>query len=428
MGSCGDGRMLRKVFDELELSNSLKFNRINPSDVIIFPDFEVPIRNDCFETADKLCQVFPQEKSNIVSFFETINEKNFLKIYSEFRNQTFKEMLDRYFKKDELKSFFQVLLGNVGLPSSKVAAITAIVMYRQFVFDGGYYPTGSMQAIPNALVSRFKSYGGTILFSATATSLKVKNKKVTGVVINKEEIVHSKYVVSNSDAKSLFEIIENKETAPNRLREKLNTLKTSISAFIVYLGVKSISCSHKSSVWFFNTYDVDKVYLKAYEGIFDPADDYCICTFPSFHDDTLAPSGYDSMSIIIAAPSENKTKEFIWSKEKETVTEILIGRVKRNLLPNLNEIKIKIAATPSTLERYTLNNGGALYGWASTLDQIDAGIVPQKTFFENLYMAGHWVTPGLGQGGVTGVAFSGRSAAKRILLLEKKQNLELVRN
>jgi phytoene dehydrogenase-like protein len=69
------------------------------------------------------------------------------------------------------------------------------------------------------------------------------------------------------------------------------------------------------------------------------------------------------------------------------------------------------AASPLTCERYTLNTMGAAMGWAFSpgmfLRRLD-----QRTPVRNLYLAGHWTTPG---GGVPAVALSGLGAARKIL-------------
>ncbi len=85
-------------------------------------------------------------------------------------------------------------------------------------------------------------------------------------------------------------------------------------------------------------------------------------------------------------------------------------------MPGLSDsITIKEIATPLTLNRYTLNNGGACYGWTSTPLQINRNIMPPETFIKGLYLTGHWVTQGAGQGGISTVAFCGKNISERIL-------------
>ena len=86
------------------------------------------------------------------------------------------------------------------------------------------------------------------------------------------------------------------------------------------------------------------------------------------------------------------------------------------IMPDFSKyIDVRVIATPHTFYRYTYNKNGAMYGWASTPDQIDKSIFPQKTPIEGLYLTGHWCTNGLGQGGISGVSYSGRHISRAII-------------
>ena len=70
------------------------------------------------------------------------------------------------------------------------------------------------------------------------------------------------------------------------------------------------------------------------------------------------------------------------------------------------------AATPRTMERYTRNEDGALYGFALTPDQIGPGRPLTDTPLPGLHLAGHWTQPG---GGIYGVVTSGIQSAREVL-------------
>jgi phytoene dehydrogenase-like protein len=57
-------------------------------------------------------------------------------------------------------------------------------------------------------------------------------------------------------------------------------------------------------------------------------------------------------------------------------------------------VEIVEVATPETLERFTLNSGGATYGWANTVNQVASRRLSHLTPIENLYLSGHWTQPG----------------------------------
>jgi prolycopene isomerase len=77
-----------------------------------------------------------------------------------------------------------------------------------------------------------------------------------------------------------------------------------------------------------------------------------------------------------------------------------------------DSVRFAEGGTPRTLERYTRNSDGAMYGWALSPDQIGPSRPGNETPLPGLWLAGHWAQPG---GGVYGVVTSGVNAARGIL-------------
>lgn len=83
------------------------------------------------------------------------------------------------------------------------------------------------------------------------------------------------------------------------------------------------------------------------------------------------------------------------------------------LFPDLRKhITFTEGATPRTMERYTLNLTGAIYGWELSPEQVGRGRLPHNTPINGLYLSGHWTQPG---GGLYGVVISGLQTARMIL-------------
>ena len=61
-----------------------------------------------------------------------------------------------------------------------------------------------------------------------------------------------------------------------------------------------------------------------------------------------------------------------------------------------------------------------MYGLASTPSQFKSTIMPQQTSINGLYLASHWATVGVGQGGTPMAALAGRRVAR--LIEAKKLN------
>jgi phytoene dehydrogenase-like protein len=84
-----------------------------------------------------------------------------------------------------------------------------------------------------------------------------------------------------------------------------------------------------------------------------------------------------------------------WPEARDQYTEGLLEATDR-AYPGFREgLTFCESAPPTSLERFTLNRGGAIYGWDNTPDQI--GKQPsQQTPIDGLFLAGQWTAPGSG--------------------------------
>ena len=411
LGSLREGGPLRRILKDLSLWDDITFIRNDPCDRIIVPDKSIFIRANYKETIEELIINFPKEKNNIINFFDFIFNNNFLTFLSKVRNLTFEELLNNFFKDHKLISILSIPLGNLGLPPSQISALVSIILYKEYILDGGYYPRGGIQILPDLIASRFKLYGGEILYNVSAQKIFVKNKTINGIGIN-NEFIKTKIVVSNCDARTTF-----KDLVECDCREKtvVDKLMPSTSAITLYLGLdnklENITPAHYTT-WFFSTYDVEECYGGQNDVLFWVSNiRYLICDFPSLVDVTLAPKNKSILKILLGI------KEFdlnLWEIHKQKLIEKIFMKINK-LIPNIqNFIEIMEIATPFTFNKFTSNLDGALFGWASTKNQVERNILPQITSIKGLYLVGHWTTCGVGQGGITQVALSGEYGAKII--------------
>ena len=94
---------------------------------------------------------------------------------------------------------------------------------------------------------------------------------------------------------------------------------------------------------------------------------------------------------------------------------IFVKRAEKYLPGLIDHIEVYEVGSPRTMEHFTLNPGGTIFGWDTTLDQSLLKRLPQKTPIENLYLSGAWTFPG---GGQSAVLVSGLMVASKILKLE----------
>lgn len=421
LGSCRPAGQIGRLLADHKLEDRISFIRKDPSDVIVTRSSEVWLYQNQDAFVDELARKFPREGINIRNFV-TYMGSNPMQLYAELRHKTFAELLDEYFEEVELKSILSFPLGNMALSSHEASALTSVFLYREFIFDGGYYPRGGMQSFPDILVERLREYGAAVAFLTPATSIIVKNDEVKGVVVKMggrtEIMVKTEIVVANCDPYQLFGVLlRNGEKVGNKRVQALLSRRASPSAVMVHLGVnhelRGIA-KYSCNVWYYPKDHIDNYYSSVCRGEIAAEDGFLFYSIPSMHDPNLLPAGKHSIQAIVGAPFLPRVA---WEEDdqKQKLCNLIIGRIER-FIPNLSRwIEVELIATPPTFIKYTSNYRGAIYGWASTPDQVGIYEPGDTLGIRRLFTVGHWSDVPTGHSGVATVVASGRGVAKFIL-------------
>lgn len=402
-GAYRESGIVRKVFTELEINKKIKIIRFNPSDIFITPDYKITLWNDLDKTIEEFQRAFPEETDNIKEFFYFLTNPD-TNFFARMRSWTFKNLLDKYFSNEKLKAIISFpLLGNGGLPSSQMSAFIGAKLYSEFLLDGGYYPEGGMQALPDALCERFKELGGELRLSCLVKKIKVKDNKIVGAVLEKGGFIPSKIVISDCDARQTFFKLIGKKKLEQEFSRKIDNMMPSMSDFIIYLGIDGFfeSLSNLGTgIWCFSHYNVDQAYKDAQKCKIEHLGGYFL----------RASHNGSTIVAIMSAPYKNR---IFWKTNKYIFLEHFITKIEKDIIPDLsNHIIYKDAATPYTLYRYTLNYKGASYGWAGTPTQLAVPDIRKPSFIHGLYITSSWTTQGIG---ISGVIYIAQDTAKMIL-------------
>ena len=403
---------LSKILKELEL-DKLLFKQIDPSDRVILPDSETYIRANPSDTISEFRKSFPEDSEKVTAFFDFIRQNSYLEIIRKVKNITFKELLDSYFRSNNLRaSIDTLLLGNMGLTSSKMSAITGVVFFKEFLLDPGYYPEGGFQKFADFIANRFKDYGGNIILADEVNTIPLNDNLVSGVITDKKGFINSRYVVSSIDTTKVFKDLIKPDTPERKIADNLIP---SGSIFSVYIGLKKEIMKiigSDSNIWVVNTKNVESSYEKLKENIDRDIIQLIMMTFPAFKQIDKGNDKKLTMEIFTPAPFDSKK---YWEGKRGNLSAAVLDLAKR-AIPALDKyIDLQITATPQTFYRYTYNRNGAAFGWASNKEQTEYPSMPQKVSIRNLFLAGHWTTMSAGQSGVSTVALSGKKAAGIIL-------------
>jgi len=406
--------VLSKILADLEASEELRLKQFDPSDKIVLSDSVTYIRANPHDTIKEFQKSFPQEKNNIIYFFNLLMEPNIVKVYKKTMGKTFKVVLDSFFSSDKLKaSIGTLLLGNMGLPPARLSAFAAVIFCKEFLLDPGYYPVGGMQQFAGYFANKFQQYGGKLILSCKASKIVIKNNRASGILTESKESFSSKFVVSAIDATQTFKNLIDLKTKESLVVEQL---QPSNSVFAVYLGVK---CNVKTlldevtNLWFVLTEDIDRCYTNLSKNLRTKDIPLIMLSFPSAK--SLSSSSQldkHTMQIFTMATYEN---EEFWAKNRSLISDKMMSMAEQ-IIPDIKRhIDLIVTATPLTFFRYTLNKNGAAFGWDAVPEQMDTTLLPQVSSVSNLFLAGHWCIMGAGQGGVSTVALSGKKAAEYVM-------------
>jgi prolycopene isomerase len=135
---------------------------------------------------------------------------------------------------------------------------------------------------------------------------------------------------------------------------------------------------------------------------------YVYVIAPSRMDSSAAPPGGESLCLFVLAPYRSAA---FWAAHRREMADALVERAER-VLPGLSAcIRVAETSTPQTIERWTGNDAGAIYGWESVPGQGGAARLSPLTPWRNLFLAGHWTRPG---SGISAAAYSGHLAARTV--------------
>ena len=426
VGGC-QGGLIDGLLRSLGVRDLCKFTEVSPFYTAVFPGVRADVPTGGKEFVQALSLQFPQEEKGFARMVELCSQLNgearrfpdkpsifdLLRTPSSFptlfkyRSSTLEQVMDQHLTDPKARALFASLWPYLGLPPSRVSFLYWSTMMMSYLDEGAYYCQGTFQNLANALVEAIRRSGGEVLLLSRVRRIAVSGGAVTGVVLENGQRIESDLVVSNVDARQTFEELVGADELPAHFMRKLRRMRPSLSAFVLFLAtdldLRKLGATHE--MFLNGTWDQEEAYRKILTGV--PA--AIGVDVPTLIDPSLAPPGEH---IIIATSLIPYEVGAPWKQEKARYSELIMKELEK-VFPGLGEHTTFIeGASPRTMERYTLNLTGAVYGWEVTPDQVGPGRMARETPIRGLYLSGHWTQPG---GGVYGVVVSGVLTAQAIL-------------
>jgi phytoene dehydrogenase-like protein len=412
------GDMKTKIFSNLEVFSNVEFLQVPEFYRFVNDRVDVTIPHDHVVATQRLIGLFPEEAEGIKAYFDQLLKTRKKGSENASQDQSVGDFLDSIIQNDDLKL---ILLGNLGYfhddPYSLSLAYYSIAQGSYFI-GGASFIKGGSQKLSDHLADFIRNHGGEVLLNHLVTSIKTENNTAIGVVYKKKHDrasgmieASANMIIANTAMPNLAALLP-KEYG-NHLNEELQHQKTGASLLTIYFGfnkpLRELGNNYYSTFVFDSSISSSKDIFK------NNRDNFARRSFTfvdySQVDSGLAPAGKSVGAICCIDYLEDwehlDRKEYL--AKKEQVALVFIERLEK-LIPGIkNAIEYCEVGTPSTLKRYTLNPGGAVYGFAQPPSKkvVDTSMLP-----DNLFIASAWGKTG---GGFSAVITGGYLCALAVM-------------
>ncbi len=398
-----------------------------------YQDQRIFFWSDVEKFADELARVFPSEVDNIHRFYREMTKmyqhimvetptyttpdetdpkqglKSLLKhpvSYAKFLgylNKSARSLLQKYFTNPEIFNFFDKLTSTYCYATVEEApAVLAAVMFVDNHTGGSYYPAGSTLFLPGKLEKVIEENGGDMLLEREVVSILFEDNKPAGVLLDDGTELRAPNIIYSGTVWNLFgKLIDPVHTTQDQRDWAKNMVPT-------YPSVVLYSVVDREVI------PADTVPIEMLVGNPEELDESEVTAYIlSIDDRTLCAE--DEHTIVAIGPTFEQwisLDEETYQSRKKKEQERLIAVLEKRFPGFKGALRYAEVATPRTIERYTLKNGGAVAGPKQMLGQHMLKRLHTRTEWDTLFCCGESTVMGTGTPTVT---TEGLSAANGVL-------------
>jgi phytoene dehydrogenase-like protein len=378
--------LYRAKFPGLDIFAPVGLDEFMEAHIRLFPDEAEGIRSFFgirrqmfLETAQMPMQLDPRQLGNAMELAPTL---------FKYRTATLGDVLDEHLRDPKLKAMACALWPYMGTDPSRLSFFA----YSQFIgvlVDGPYYCEGTFQNLVDAFVTALERNGGELALRTPVTRILVENGRVAGVEIEGRRTIRAPIVVSNADAHHTFDDLIGVDQLPSAFTKKLQRLKPSMSACVLYGATKHDVMQYEPAheTFIYRHWD----HADTWRDVLDGKPAGMSMSIMTMLDPSIAPPDEHIIIITAVAPYDIGTS---WEEHRDGYMDSLLVEFE-TVIPNLREhLDFWIGGTPLEIERYTRNFEGATYGWELIPQQIGSKRLGHVGPVGGLYLSGHWTEEG----------------------------------
>jgi len=430
LGECQRGGRIWRLLEKLNLLNQIRFIPLEPAREYHFPDRKVSQSSRMETHLENLSSLFPKERKGIgevyavlrkifeefstipssLNWFEPSSFSSRYPFLSQYKDKTYGELLNESVSHPFLKTLLSIRSSYALLPPEEISVVGMAGIEMSYFNYGVSCVEGRVEQLPLKMGEALEKMEGEILTGHEVQQILIEGKRAIGVRLKDGQELTGKVVISNIDAHHTFSDLLGEDHLPKGFRSKLKGMKPSLSYFILYLGIEGEldELSVSNNEVFFED-QLQKEYQYLYENqISEKAPFYLLA--PSKVNPSHALKGKNTLCLSCKTSYHFSPD---WDRKiRDELSQHLINKASA-FIPNLEKrIVAKIETTPKAIEQWTRNRWGAAYGWTQIPRQSGIYRLSRTTPIPNLYLTGHWTSPG---GGIAGVVASGELTAEAVL-------------
>lgn len=394
-----DKGKLRIWLEKIHMMDKFEFTQLKLFKRIITKDYNVGLYCDFDKTAEELADNFPNEKEHIYKFIEMIKSfggPDWINYFRPFKNSTFIELLDFYFKDNALKT---VLSANLNDDMS--AYLYVLFLYRCLNSQVYCLSELTLHNFFDMLEETLVNSGVTVLKNTTVDKIFVSGKSVTGVLLSNGQKVSASGIITDIDLKYVYNNLLPPDCVNNYFMKKLNSKPISGSLVSTFMGVNKnfsdITLAGEPIVYV-------PTYINDDKNNENPAGWHVKINIRSILQPFLAPTGKSAIDIRAFSTARYFNEECVsdsygtdeqYLKDKAYFQDQLVS-ISKNILGNYEDkIECIKTATPYTFQRYFGGKNGTPMGWMVPPSAYVNGFRVVSPI-NNLFHVGCWASfPGI---------------------------------
>lgn len=335
-----------------------------------------------------MVEKFGIQKETVDAFFKYLSEMNFY----DNSSMTNGELFEKFFPgRNDVTRFLMEAITYANGSTLNDPAITYGIVFSNFMSKGVYTFQGGTDFIIAKMKDELLKNNVDIKLQTKVDKIEIQEGKASGVILN-GKVVKAKSILSNGNIRSTVLNLVGEEHFPTEYVEKTKAIRLNSSSCQVYMGLKAgATIPYIGELVFTSSYPT---YVP--ERLLDLK--VSSRTFSVYYPKESRPQEPDARVAIVSSTNchyddwKNLSSEE-YEQEKEFMIEETIKGLEAFIPDIRDKLEVVEAATPLTVERYTLHPKGSSFG----------------TKFEGLEVSMnlHKTIPGLFHAGSVGIIMSG---------------------